>query len=227
MGAVLYYPYNMIIPERSVPVIFILVFACTGSPALLHAQDILPVATHSESIDLYFKYQIEHGDTLNNISTLEGPFARRAFAELVIISKAFEAVGHNVKIAFLETPNVERARNYISTGKVVMSSETYFSFVFTDDVYMSSEVLPDDAFVKGIYGLEGNLELHSAKTLDDLTELSAVCVEHWKIDWKTLNALELAEVVPVSNYDLVFNMIGRRGIDFAIMEVPPFSRNKY
>ena len=86
---------------------------------------------------------------------------------------------------------------------------------------MSSEILAVGAFVKGIYGLESNSELMDVTSLEELRGFTAVSLLQWKVDWKTLEELELKELHRVNKYDLLFNLVGKKGIDFTLLEVPP------
>ena len=183
-------------------------------------QEPIPVVMLEETVELYNSYTAEYPDYIHGPVHLNGKYTQHKFGELLIMLKAFYEVGYEPELEFIPTETIIRERESVISGLTAVSAETYFSSVFTDDVYMSSAVIPLGAFIKGIYGLPGNRALHAVRNLNDLRRFTAVSVIHWKIDWQTLESLDLAHLYGVSRDDLIPNMIGERGIDFTLFSIP-------
>jgi hypothetical protein len=189
----------------------------------IYSQPKISVAIHSDTLVLIDSLIEDSQRPLEEIESLHGTFARRSIADLIILKKALIAGGYTGEFEYIEIPNAERGRNLITSGEVVISSDTFFSITFTDEVFKSSEVLPLGAFVKGIYCLESNRDLLEITTLDELKKFTAVSLQHWKVDWMTLEKIGLKELYHVNNHALIYNLIGKRGVDFSLLEIPPFS----
>lgn len=187
---------------------------------MIHSQIVLTVAAHPATIELYSLLMNDSKNSIVKIEHIEGDFATRAVADIIILEKALIAGEIDFEIEFISVPNAARARNLVFSGKALISSSTFFSSSFIEDVYKSREILPAGAYIKGIYCLESNSDLLSMKSLDELKNFTAVSLRSWKLDWSTLEKLDLRELNSVNNFEFIYNLIGKRGVDFSLMEIP-------
>ena len=185
-----------------------------------YSQLKITITAPKSIIARYYSLLDSYQQSIEDISSLNTENAIRSNANLIILSKALKAGGLPVVFEFLETPNSARARTTLQNGKAVISSQDFFSITFSDDVFMSSGIIPKGEFVKGIYCLESNEELSNITTLEELKQFTGVSLPHWKVDWMTMEQLELKELIEVSKYGFLFNLIQKRGVDFTLLEFP-------
>jgi len=206
--------------------IFSLALLCLllAPPRTVMAQEaVLPVAVLAEALTRYQTILKEKGVSAEEITDLKSPLANRQVADLVILQQALIAGGLRAHFAFIPVPNAVRGRESVRSGLAVLSGEDLFSMAFTDDVFMSPPVIPNGAFVKGVYGLPDNAALQAVRTLDDLKKLSAVSSSEWKADWKTLKEIAPARLISVAQHQSMFKVVQYRNIDFTLYEFPATS----
>lgn len=180
----------------------------------------LLVSEEKGNIEKYQALLAEKGLPATSLTDLKSIHADRSVAEIVIVQQALEAAGIDVELEFIEVPNTARSRVMVRDGEVVMSTQSFFSIAIVDDVMVSSPFISEGAFVKGVYGLKNNRTLMDATDLARLKLLKAVSSKGWKVDWFTLEGLELNELRHVPRYSMMFDLIGAQKVDFALMEFP-------
>ncbi|MGL1861061.1 MAG: hypothetical protein OCC46_00895 [Pseudodesulfovibrio sp.] len=189
-------------------------------PSSAKAELILPVPADSDTISRYHALLEEKGKSAEELTEIRSNHSTRGIAALVIIKQALLAAGMNVEFKFIEVPNAARERLLVREGEAVIAGQDLFSIAFTDDVYMSSAIIPTGSFVKGVYCSKNNFPVLRLKTLADLQQFVAVSFSGWKVDWATLQGLELAGIRNVPKPQTMFKLVQFRDGDFTLWEFP-------
>lgn len=192
-------------------------------PRMGWAEMSLSLPVEADIMMRYESFLEEKGVPPVEITDLKSEFTNRHVADLIIIQQALHAAGLPVQIDFIEIPNSARERMMVRNGDVVMSGQELFSLAITDDVFMSSAIIPKGAFVKGVYGMKQNALLKTVTSLDELQQFRAVSSTAWKVDWLTLKEMNLKELRNVPRGEMMFILVANRKADFALLE---FSANE-
>ena len=190
-------------------------------PCLAMSRLIIPIPVVSGVQERYELVLAEKGKTAEDITDLKSPHADRHVAALVIIRQAMLAGGLPVDFQMIEVPNSAREKLLVQSGSAVISSQDLFSVAFPPGVFMSSPVIPQGSFVKGVYGLADNADLRKVQSLEQLRSFSAVSYSEWKVDWLTLNEFNLDRLASATTEEAMFKLVAHRNIDFTLCEFPP------
>lgn len=177
---------------------------------------VLPVSIDKSIAKAYAAFMADHQVPVTNVNSLRSPHSNRVVASLVILQQALHHGGLTPRLKFVETPNTARARMMVRNGEVVMASQDLWSTAFTDDVYMSSAIIPEGKFFKGIYGLKSNKKLMQVRSLKELRDFTPVCSSSWVVDLKTMHHLRFDYVHNVPRFDLMTNLIRMQKADFIL-----------
>lgn len=201
-----------------------LLFACFAlvimfDPAQAAKRLTITVSAEPRNIQVFKEFVAQSGP-IEDIRSLDCEQDSRPLASLIILLQALAEGDLPAQINFLSVPNSARMRMAVSNGHAVASGEDLFSNAFTDDVYITSELIPIGEFVKGIYVLQNNTHALNMKTLDEIRTLKAVSSFAWKLDWETLKAMDLAELRSVPRMPLMTTLVHQKKVDFAMLEFP-------
>ncbi len=169
-------------------------------------------------VDRYQGILTETGETAENFTQFEHKRVTKGVASLIVIKKALALGGLPSEFEFVISPNTLRGIALVKSGRAVMSQQTMFKDMFSDDLLMSTAVLEKEDFIKGIYGLASNESLMNVKTFDDLKALTAVTNTAWEYDIAALKQMELQKLHVSPNYDALFKLIQYRNVDFTLLE---------
>lgn len=172
------------------------------------------------TIKMYEEFTSGQSISVKEITSINEQCCSRPFASLIIIQQALALGGLPVGFEFMLVPNTARMRMAVERGDAVIAAQDLFSTAFTDNVYMSTAVIPEGSFIKGIYTSPGNGPMAEVHTLDSLRRFRAVSASHWLVDWETLERMDLAELRSVPRANLMFAYVNQGKADFTIMEFP-------
>lgn len=189
-------------------------------PCVAEAKLKLVVPVEQQDIERYRNFLAGQQAAVEEIRHLDSMHTNRVVAELVILQQALHAGGIPNELEFIETPNASRARMMVREGQAMISGHTFFSDAITADVYMSSAIIPKGTFAKGVYGLKRNAALMQVTTLEQLRHFTGISSKGWRVDWKTLEGLDLRELRNVPRFHMMFELVADRKADFALLEFP-------
>lgn len=189
-------------------------------PCQTFADMTLAVPVEPLDIKTYHAFVDDKMVPPEEIADMKSQYATRTIAEMIIVLQALHAADFPVRFEFIKTPNPARSRVMIRDGIAAMSIDTNFSMAITENVYVSSAVIPAGAFVKGLYGHKNNIPLMNVKNAADLHRISGVSNKAWEVDWATMDSLGLAELRNVPRYPMMLTLVDSGKVDFALLEFP-------
>lgn len=184
---------------------------------MVFAQTI-PISVPKNLVERYYEILQREGKRAEEFEHFNIKKVTKGFVSLVIIKQALTAGGLDVDFELIMAPNSSRGAMLVQSGVAVMSQQTMFKELFTDDLWMSSVILGSGEHIKGIYGLASNKALMQVSTLEGLQKLSAVINTAWKHDIRTLEDIMLDSLHITPNYDAQFKLIKYREIDFTLLD---------
>lgn len=202
----------------SLCIVFLLLIFITDR---FFAVESIKVAVPEVNANLYKKFIQDKGVGPNDIQDLKSEYSSRIVADIVIISQALKLGGMDVEIEVFVVPNSARERAEAKRGNVVMAGQGHWEDNFDDSVYMTSVVIPDGGFEKGIYCLETNAKLLAIKTLQELQDFIAISIPTWFVDWSTLEQMPLKGLIRTNTKEQIYDLLGKGKVDFTLLEFPP------
>ena len=198
--------------------LIIILFAFLFISTPLQVEKSIKVTISNNNLEIYQSFLSEKNKRAEDITDLKSEFGNRNVADLIIIKQALNSAGLPVEFDFYTTPNTARSINLVMDGSAVLVHQDIFSMAFNNKVFMSSPIVRRGEFIKGLYGLKTNEQLMRVKTLEDISKLSAVCSDKWRVDWRTLKKLKPRLLINAPRYGHFFNVIKFRKIDFTLLE---------
>jgi hypothetical protein len=182
----------------------------------------LVIAVPQDVLDDYIQF-IKGNDpqTLVDFSE-EG--ARRDVVEVVLIQQALRRGGISDNVEFLGSPSYLRILKHVEQGKAIMTGNSVWMCDLEqnqDKMFISISVVENGEFEAGLYTVPENTTALSAKTLEDIQQLTAVSSKHWEPDWKTLERLRLKKLHHVALWKLAVRMVDANRIDFLLAPFQP------
>lgn len=156
-----------------------------------------------------------------------GALTSNGYLNFVVLMHALRAGGLTLPVIPVTSPNSERSRRMVETGRATARGEWDFNIDGRDAVLKTAAFVPPGTIVKGIYGLPVNKRLHGQFKPEDMAGLSAAMIPTWRLDWKILASMNLKHVEAVYTRDALYTMVANRGIDFTLLEfssLPDMSR---
>lgn len=195
-------------------------FWCTSLVILantaVYSQEIVYV--RDDVLDNY--KQFVNDKNLSEITDFTGEFIRRDVVDMVIVQQALLLGGFEVNIAFIPGRLNYRNKELLKRGQLLLSFDSYWLSDATpidDLVYISAPVIRKGEYHAGIFASPGHPEIFSISTLSELQQFSSVSTPKWTTDWRTLQSLDLKELIREDSWVAQANMVSRRLADFMLM----------
>jgi hypothetical protein len=171
--------------------------------------------------DVYADYQSFVKDRdVASIGNYSGNNIRRDVVDMIIAQQALQLGGFPHHFTYLPGKLNFRNTMLLQQGKLLMSFDSYWfvdAQAISDSVYISAPVIRKGEYLAGIYTHPDNKKVLAIKTLDDLTELTAVSTPKWRTDWATLQQLPLKELIREDEWLSMARMVSMQWIDFILM----------
>ncbi|WP_440874645.1 hypothetical protein [Thalassotalea sp. PLHSN55] len=190
------------------------------------------IAVHQGLADRYKMILKNSGQSAKDFTEFSRLGVSKGSATLIIIKKALELGGIDDDFEFVIVPNTLRGLEMVREGKVLMTQQRLMTGMYPEELYLSTAVIEEGEFIKGIYGLADNKALMQVDSLDDLKNLTAATQYAWLQDIKTLESIPPKSLHLASNFNSLLKVIKFRGIDFTLLEFakdvnkPKFNRER-
>lgn len=188
-------------------------------PANLFAVDFITIAATKRTIANYTAFT--SGKVAADIDHFASTHSTRQVVDILLVLKSLELAGFpGVKIVFKEVPNSARERALVKAGEVVLGEQDHWRKEFSDSVFMTAPIIRDGEFEKGIYvdPKPSNYQLLYVTSLEELRNYSAVMVQTWSVDWKTLEEMKLKNVHDTATAESLFRMLRAGRAQFTLYE---------
>lgn len=156
------------------------------------------------------------------ITDFHGQDSRRDVVEVVLFQQALN-LGHlPLKFNFIESPSYHRTLAEIEVGRAALSAESIWkSDIDPNKFFATDPTIVEGEFEAGLYTIKSNSKAISARMLKDVQELTAVSSKAWAPDWKVLSQLKLKNLVDVTKWDSMVNMVNISRVDFLLAPFQP------
>ncbi|EQC45980.1 hypothetical protein [Bacteriovorax sp. Seq25_V] len=177
---------------------------------------IIKLAVTNSILSSYNK--ILEGKSWSELKTYTHPSMNRGVVEILLLHKAFEVSGLNIKFDFVIVPNHTRSIKYSKQINILMPTETvWLSSVEEEDFYISTPIISDGEYEKGVYVLKEKLSLYKIENLSDLKKLTAISSLDWTVDWRTLQLMDVNKQ-STSHFESMMYMLKHGRADFLLLE---------
>ncbi|MCK6488836.1 MAG: hypothetical protein L6R48_10990 [Planctomycetes bacterium] len=156
-----------------------------------------------------------HDRDVLTVDAWGGDGARRDVVEVALAQQALARGGWSAGVAFQQVDSYPRQLAFLDQGRAVMTATT----VWRDDlaelaatVAGSPTTIPPGAFVAGLYTTPGNDRALRAGA-DDLGRLTAVCHPAWLPDWRALERLHMAALLPATSWEAMVEVVSSQRAD--------------
>ncbi len=169
------------------------------------------------------QFQLMVGERdVNAITDYTGQHSNREAVELVLLHQALYLGGYRGDIELVSENNYSRILRLLEQGKATLAGTTVWSrdLVNRQSFLVSDAVIRRGEFTVGVYVNPENDTALNARELSDYASLSAVSNRNWPVDWRTLEAMNLAHLHHINSMELMVKMIGAGRGDFVLA---PFS----
>jgi len=179
----------------------------------------LPMSVIQRNITAYTSFLKEKNKNVLEITSLDSDFSNRNVACMVIIMQALNLGGFPVKLEMVSAPNAAREIAMTKAGHVaIMHQDIWVQPEFSDFFFISTAIIPNGSFVKGIYTLDSNKEMLKVSSIEDLKPFSATHSPNWQVGWDTLSRIGLKSLHSAPKKEFMFNQVLFWGVDFTIQE---------
>jgi len=202
-------------PQLTSLLVWILVLFCFSST---NAQAIdITISANQLIYDSYNKWTAT--TPVQQITNFNNPNANRGTVELVLICQALNAAGLNYNLTVKPYPNYARALMEAEQGKVHISAEVLWDVdINVAKLYKTDAVIRDGEYEKGVYTRADNTPVLGTRNLDQLRQFSAIMPKTWKVDWGTLETMQISNLQSAARKDQIFKMIANKRADFTLLE---------
>lgn len=148
-----------------------------------------------------------------------GPLPRRDVLEMIVLLQALRAGGVSDPVEYVVSPSLERHVALLKSGGVALSAAMINLADLDSEVDIVREIDFDSgggSQVVGLYTSSINSAAMAASSLEDVLELSAVSNKAWRADWRALEAVDLKDLVSVSDWATMCRIVALGRVDFLI-----------
>ncbi|WP_367989357.1 hypothetical protein AB2S62_19145 [Vibrio sp. NTOU-M3] len=185
---------------------------------------VLPVVIEKKVHEDYVEF-VGDRDPLT-INQFGGIKARRSTVEIVLLQQAFALGGLPVELQFHIAPGAERMRRMVMLHGYAMAANTVWDSVANDTkdlLWVSAPVIRHGEFEAGLYTVGTRYDLLDEKYRIDIEKLAAVSSSQWVSDWNTLSELPLTNLINVTDWRSMVEMVVHNRVDFLLA---PFQGSK-
>ncbi|MGA1931412.1 hypothetical protein ACH5BF_01630 [Arcobacter sp. YIC-464] len=183
----------------------------------------LKVIIEKDVLDDYLKF-IENKDPLK-MTDFRGEHSRRSTVELVLLQQALERGGYKVpSLKFILTPSYTRKIVQLKNGSGFSSGTSLWFYdldKLRDFVYITEPLILKAEYEAGFYTVESNKKALSAKSLEDIQQLTAISNKYWVPDWRTLESLNLKKLINTTKWKFIVRMVSINRGDFLLASFQP------
>lgn len=200
----------------------LLVFCILCSPA--HGRDALPIAVLEGDFESYQKLLAEFGPDPHKVERIPSGRFDRATIDILILVKALKLGGVTDDIQFRLVGNVRRQAEEVFTGMAVVGAhllgmDTLAVRGYEDGLFVSSPVIRQGEFEKGIYCLPDNQRVLRVTSRQGLSRAgTAVIGLHWRSDIKALEAMGVIDVERCPVFESMIKMLAAGRVDWIPLE---------
>lgn len=198
-----------------------LIFIILCMPA--YAQPLKTTITVDEHVYLDVQRFLA-GRNVHEITNFTSPYARRDVVDFVLIQQAIALGGLDVEISF--ESGIYDARNIRSlvNGLLLIGLDTFWLKDLENvqsSVFISQPLIRKGEYVAGLYTSEHNVVARSAKTLEQIKQLSFVSYSEWTADWFTLKALAPRHLLDEKVWASQAKLVSRGWVDVMLAPFLP------
>lgn len=171
--------------------------------------------------DVYEDYlQFVNNRDIDTIDSFSGKTIRRDVVDMIIAQQALKLGGFDHQFSYAPGKVNFRNTKMLQEGKLLISFDSYWqqdALAIEDKVYISAPVIRSGEYIAGIYTSPKNSKVLNIKSLNDLSELTAVSTPLWRTDWQTLSELPLKELIREDSWLSMARMVNIQWVDFLLM----------
>lgn len=158
-----------------------------------------------------------------SVTDYGGPLSRRDVVEVVLIHQALARQDRSLRLGMAPMPTSQRLHAELRIGHAACSATTYWreDFRQPDGLLFSDALLLDGEFEAGLYTVPGNARALSARRLDDVQQLRVLSNNTWRVDWRTLEQLGIANLQHVTSWNLMPRMLQQGRADLLLAPFQP------
>ena len=158
-----------------------------------------------------------NGKSPLEVSDFKGKQSRRDVVELVLVQQALSKGGYKGEIKIIEAPSYARINEIIKNGKADISGTSDWKEDIILEKQIASEIIiKQGQFEAGFYTATNNTKALSAKSVNDIRQLTAISNRDWKPDWNTLSALKIKHLEHVVLWESIVKMVNKKRGDFTL-----------
>lgn len=177
--------------------------------------------------DVYYDYvKFVDGKDILAIRDFSGKTIRRDVVDMIIAQQALKIGGFEHSFEYVPGKLNFRNTKLLEDGELLISFDSYWlsdAKKLDNDVYISQPLINNGEYIAGIYTNPKNTAVLAIKSLEDLSQFTAVSTPKWATDWKTLQALPLKKLIREDEWLSQARMVNLGWIDFILM---PFHSTK-
>lgn len=183
--------------------------------------------THAEKVtifirdDVFYDYeQFVQGRDILSINNFSGKTIRRDVVDMIIAQQALKIGGFEHTFEYVPGKLNFRNTKLLEEGKLLISFDSYWLLdanKMVNDVHISLPLINNGEYIAGIYTTPNNKAVLALKSLEDLSQFTAVSTPRWATDWQTLQALPLKELIHEDEWLSQARMVNLGWIDFMLM----------
>lgn len=154
-----------------------------------------------------------------------GPHARRDVVELALLLQALSLGGQSALPSLASVPTAPRLIRELALGHGLMSGTTYWraDVDAPQDFLFSPAMVQDGEFVVGLYTLPERADVLASRDLAEVKDWRFVSNRHWRVDWASLQALGVTQLVHADLWEAMPRMLraGRADVLLAPFQPTP------
>jgi hypothetical protein len=159
-----------------------------------------------------------------DITNFSGQSSRRDVVEVVLLQQALHKGRITRPLKFISVNSYQRILREIQSGNALMAGNSSWKTdldEIKEDVLISVPLIRDGEFEAGLYTTPTNKLALSASSLSDIKSLSAVSSRGWKVDWATLETLNLSRLDNTVTWISMVKMVSIKRADFLLAPFQP------
>ncbi|KID54868.1 hypothetical protein JF50_23730 [Pseudoalteromonas luteoviolacea] len=181
--------------------------------------------------DVYMNYTtLLSGRSPLDVDNFGGQFVRRDVVDMVLLHQALILGGFDKPFRYRPGNVNFRDSNLLDQGKQLLSFDTYWyeeAQLKADKLFVSDPVIRKGEFYAGLYYARDNEQVANIQSIEDLNKLTAVSSSRWPVDWYTLSALPLKELVDEPTWSSQAQIVNKQWADFMLIHLMPVLGNDF